>query len=186
MDKNATWRTSLEDFKADIGFGLHTGCAIEGTSISIQNGFGYAISEIIAKSLSDSGELNPMVPGVKVNAIFDFVISVTSLLQQRDCNRILEISNIKNGGRSNLQKDLFDASLTSMHKIIADIRGMGTLAAFLQAAKVTTFKKPSTHHFNLKLKAQQCKVNNGHLIITGQEAGSIIIKSSPTMFVYAV
>eukprot|EP00957_Ditylum_brightwellii_P140410 10698279-Ditylum_brightwellii.AAC.2 len=47
-------------------------------------------------------------------------------------------------------------------------------------AKVTTAKKPSIHHFNLKLKAQQCKANNCHLILTGQEAENMIIRPSPT------
>jgi len=132
----------------------------------LQIGFGYAGSEIIAKSLSDGGELDPMVPGVKVNAIFgfcdirDFTFATEGLQQDvmLFVNKVAEIThkhvvesggapnkNIgdafllvwklatsKHGGRSNLQKGLFDASLTSIHKIIADIRGMGTLAAFLQ------------------------------------------------------
>ena len=38
----------------------------------LQIGFGTAGAEIIAKSLSDGGELDPMVPGQKVNAIFAF------------------------------------------------------------------------------------------------------------------
>ena len=38
----------------------------------LQIGFGSAGAEIIANNLSDGGELNPMVPGSKVDAIFGF------------------------------------------------------------------------------------------------------------------
>jgi hypothetical protein len=38
----------------------------------LQIGFGSAGAEIIANNLSEGGELNPMVPGSKVEAIFGF------------------------------------------------------------------------------------------------------------------
>lgn len=46
--------------------------AITKMATLLQVGFGCAGAEIIAKSLSDVGELDPMVPGHKVNAIFGF------------------------------------------------------------------------------------------------------------------
>ena len=47
--------------------------AISKMAALLQVGFGSAGAEIISKNLSDMGELNPMVPGVRVNAIFGFV-----------------------------------------------------------------------------------------------------------------
>jgi class 3 adenylate cyclase len=46
--------------------------AITKMAALLQIGFGSAGAEIIAKNLSDMGELNPMIPGVRVNAIFGF------------------------------------------------------------------------------------------------------------------
>ena len=46
--------------------------AITKMATLLQIGFGCAGAEIIAKSFSDMGELDPMVPGAKVNAIFGF------------------------------------------------------------------------------------------------------------------
>ncbi|KAL7495107.1 hypothetical protein ACHAWT_003622 [Skeletonema menzelii] len=46
--------------------------AITKMAALLQVGFGSAGAEIIAKNLSDMGELNPMIPGVRVNAIFGF------------------------------------------------------------------------------------------------------------------
>ena len=53
----------------------------------LQIGFGCAGAEIIGKSLSDMGELDPMFPGVRVNAIFGFCdirnfTGITELLQE--------------------------------------------------------------------------------------------------------
>lgn len=140
--------------------------AINKMATLLQIGFGCAGAEIIAKILSEGGELDPMVPGVKVHAIFgfcdirDFTFATEGLQQDvmLFVNKIAEIthkhvvfsggapnknigdafllvwklSSSKNGGRSNLQKYLFDGALSSMQQIICDIRQMGTLAAFLQ------------------------------------------------------
>ena len=61
--------------------------AINKMATLLQIGFGSAGAEIIAKSLSDVGELDPMIPGSKINAIFGFCdirefTSATEILQQ--------------------------------------------------------------------------------------------------------
>lgn len=128
----------------------------------LQIGFGSAGAEIIANNLSDGGELNPMVPGAKIDAIFgfcdirDFTFATEGL--QEDVmlfvNKIAEITHrnvVKSGGvpnknigdafllvwklaKGDLQKEIFDASLVSFLRIIKDIKKMGTLAAFLDGA----------------------------------------------------
>jgi len=86
----------------------------------LQIGFGAAGAEIIAKSLSDIGELDPMVPGIRVNAIFgfcdirDFTFATERL--QRDVmlfvNKVAQITHkhvVEAGGAPN--KNIGDAFL---------------------------------------------------------------------------
>jgi len=86
----------------------------------LQVGFGCAGAEIIAKSLSDMGEVDPMVPGVKVNAIFGFCdirefTFATEHLQQDVMlfvNKIAQITHkhvVDSGGSPN--KNIGDAFL---------------------------------------------------------------------------
>ena len=133
----------------------------------LQVGFGSAGAEIIGKNLSDLGELDPMIPGVRVNAIFGFCdirnfTLVTEGLQQDVMifvNKIAEILHrnvVKSGGHPNknigdafllvwklksgknthssgdLQKDLFDSSLTCMQKVIKELLQAGSIASFLK------------------------------------------------------
>lgn len=133
----------------------------------LQVGFGSAGAEIIGKNLSDLGELDPMIPGVRVNAIFGFCdirnfTLVTEGLQQDVMifvNKIAEILHrnvVKSGGHPNknigdafllvwklksgknthssgdLQKDLYDSSLTCMQKVIKELRQAGSIASFLK------------------------------------------------------
>lgn len=122
----------------------------------LQVGFGSAGAEIIGKNLSDLGELNPMIPGVRVNAIFgfcqirNFTLAIEELQQDAMIfvNKIAEIMHsnvVKSGGDPNknfgdafflvwrlksgknthssgdLQKELFDSSLTCMQKVIKEL-----------------------------------------------------------------
>ena len=63
--------------------------AITKMATLLQVGFGSAGAEIIAKSFSNDGELDPMVPGIRVHAIFgfcdirDFTVSFISSLKSR-------------------------------------------------------------------------------------------------------
>jgi class 3 adenylate cyclase len=86
----------------------------------LQVGFGSAGAEIIGKNLSDLGELNPMIPGVRVNAIFgfcdirDFTFATEGLQQDVMIfvNKIAEITHrhvINSGGHPN--KNIGDAFL---------------------------------------------------------------------------
>ena len=86
----------------------------------LQIGFGSAGAEIIANNLSDGGELNPMVPGSKIDAIFGFCdirefTFATEGLQEDVMlfvNKIAEITHkyvVKSGGAPN--KNIGDAFL---------------------------------------------------------------------------
>jgi cell shape-determining protein MreC len=86
----------------------------------LQVGFGCAGTEIIAKSLSIEGELDPMVPGCRVTAIFGFCdirnfILATELLQQDVMlfvNKLAHITHshvVASGGAPN--KNIGDAFL---------------------------------------------------------------------------
>lgn len=86
----------------------------------LQIGFGSAGAEIIANNLSDGGELNPMVPGSKVEGIFGFCdirefTFATEGLQQDVMlfvNKIAEITHkyvVQSGGAPN--KNIGDAFL---------------------------------------------------------------------------
>mmetsp|Transcript_39068 Transcript_39068/g.47004 ORF Transcript_39068/g.47004 Transcript_39068/m.47004 type:complete len:1389 (-) Transcript_39068:157-4323(-) len=120
----------------------------------LQIGFGCAGAEIIGKSLSDMGELDPMFPGVRVNAIFGFCdirnfTGITELLQEDVMifvNGIADIIHkrvVDSGGAPNknigdafllvwklsadtskFQRKLFDAALSSFQKVIVDIKKM--------------------------------------------------------------
>ncbi|KAL7553381.1 hypothetical protein ACHAWF_017532 [Thalassiosira exigua] len=140
--------------------------AIAKMAALLQVGFGSAGAEVISKNLSDMGELNPMIPGVRVNAIFgfcdirDFTFATEGLQQDVMIfvNKIADITHkhvVASGGHPNknigdafllvwklksgkntnssgdLQKELFDASLTCMQSVIRDIRKAGNLASFL-------------------------------------------------------
>ena len=94
--------------------------AIRKMAALLQVGFGSAGAEIIAKNLSDMGELNPMVPGVRINAIFgfcdirDFTFATEGLQQDVMIfvNKIAEITHrhvINSGGHPN--KNIGDAFL---------------------------------------------------------------------------
>jgi class 3 adenylate cyclase len=86
----------------------------------LQVGFGCAGAEIIAKSFSNDGELDPMVPGARVYAIFgfcdirDFTVA-TEYLQQDVMlfvNKIAQITHthvVDSGGAPN--KNIGDAFL---------------------------------------------------------------------------
>jgi hypothetical protein len=86
----------------------------------LQVGFGCAGAEIIAKSFKDDGELDPMVPGIRVHAIFgfcdirDFTVA-TEYLQQDVMlfvNKIAQIAHkyvVDSGGAPN--KNIGDAFL---------------------------------------------------------------------------
>ncbi len=86
----------------------------------LQIGFGSAGAEIIANNLSDGGELNPMVPGSKIEAIFgfcdirDFTFATEGLQQDvmLFVNKIAEITHkyvVESGGAPN--KNIGDAFL---------------------------------------------------------------------------
>ena len=94
--------------------------AINKMATLLQIGFGSAGAEIIAKSLSDLGELDPMVPGSKVNAIFGFCdirefTSATEILQEDVLlfvNKVAQITHkyvVESGGAPN--KNIGDAFL---------------------------------------------------------------------------
>ena len=94
--------------------------AINKMATLLQVGFGCAGAEIIAKSLSDMGELDPMVPGVRVNAIFgfcdirDFTFATEHLQQDVMVfvNKVAEITHryvVDSGGAPN--KNIGDAFL---------------------------------------------------------------------------
>lgn len=94
--------------------------AIAKMATLLQVGFGCAGAEIIAKSFSTDGELDPMVPGNRVNAIFgfcdirDFTVA-TEYLQQDVMlfvNKLAHITHkhvIDSGGAPN--KNIGDAFL---------------------------------------------------------------------------
>jgi class 3 adenylate cyclase len=158
----------------------------------LQIGFGSAGAEIIAKNLSEGGELNPMIPGSKIEGIFGFCdirefTFATEGLQQDVMlfvNKVAEIThkhvvdsggapnkNIGDafllvwkladeagGGKSNLQKELYDAALVSFQKIIRDIKRMSNLAAFLEGAAEDAAWRASLADF---------KVNMGFGLHTG-------------------
>jgi hypothetical protein len=78
----------------------------------LQVGFGTAGAEIIAKSLRADGELDPMVPGTRVHAIFCFCnirnfITVTEYLQEDVIlfvNKLAKITHdhvVNSGGNPN-------------------------------------------------------------------------------------
>jgi len=86
----------------------------------LQVGFGIAGAEIIAKSLSAEGEVDPMVPGSRVNAIFGFCdirnfTTATEYLQQDIMlfvNKLAHITHkhvVESGGAPN--KNIGDAFL---------------------------------------------------------------------------
>ena len=94
--------------------------AITKMATLLQIGFGCAGAEIIAKSLSEGGELDPMVPGVRVHAIFgfcdirDFTFATEGLQQDvmLFVNKIAEITHkhvVDSGGAPN--KNIGDAFL---------------------------------------------------------------------------
>eukprot|EP00804_Cyclotella_cryptica_P006131 CCRYP_018429-RA/>CCRYP_018429-RA protein AED:0.03 eAED:0.03 QI:3227/0/0.5/1/0/0/2/0/1348 len=94
--------------------------AITKMAALLQVGFGSAGAEIIAKNLSDMGELNPMIPGVRVNAIFgfcdirDFTFATEGLQQDVMIfvNKIADIAHthvVESGGHPN--KNIGDAFL---------------------------------------------------------------------------
>ncbi|KAL7472492.1 hypothetical protein ACHAXS_012863, partial [Conticribra weissflogii] len=94
--------------------------AITKMAALLRVGFGSAGAEIIAKNLSDMGELNPMIPGVRVNAIFgfcdirDFTFATEGLQQDvmLFVNKIAEITHrhvVDSGGHPN--KNIGDAFL---------------------------------------------------------------------------
>lgn len=94
--------------------------AITKMAALLQVGFGSAGAEIIGKNLSDIGELNPMIPGVRVNAIFgfcdirDFTFATEGLQQDVMIfvNKIADITHrhvVKSGGHPN--KNIGDAFL---------------------------------------------------------------------------
>ena len=152
----------------------------------LQIGFGTAGAEIIAKSLSDGGELDPMIPGQKISAIFafcdirDFTFACEGL--QEDVmlfvNKIASIahrhvveaggapnknigdaflfvwklSRSKNGGRSRLQKELFDAALCSVHSIQLEISKLENLSNFLgdETGQKASWK-PSLEDFQVRV-----------------------------------
>ena len=94
--------------------------AINKMATLLQIGFGTAGAEIIAKSLSDIGELDPMVPGQRVHAIFgfcdvrDFTFATEGLQQDvmLFVNKIAAITHrhvVDSGGAPN--KNIGDAFL---------------------------------------------------------------------------
>lgn len=94
--------------------------AITKMAALLRVGFGSAGAEVIAKNLSDMGELNPMIPGVRVNAIFgfcdirDFTFATEGLQQDvmLFVNKIAEITHrhvVDSGGHPN--KNIGDAFL---------------------------------------------------------------------------
>lgn len=94
--------------------------AITKMATLLQVGFGSAGAEIIAKSFRNDGELDPMVPGVRVHAIFgfcdirDFTVA-TEYLQQDVMlfvNKVAQITHkhvVEAGGAPN--KNIGDAFL---------------------------------------------------------------------------
>mmetsp|Transcript_14320 Transcript_14320/g.29448 ORF Transcript_14320/g.29448 Transcript_14320/m.29448 type:complete len:1400 (-) Transcript_14320:60-4259(-) len=147
----------------------------------LQIGFGSAGAEIIANNLSDGGELNPMVPGSKIEAIFGFCdirefTFATEGLQQDVMlfvNKIAEITHkhvVESGGAPNknigdafllvwklkagggeLQKSLFDNALLSFMKIIDEIKKMGNLAAFMEGAPENASWRSSLQDFKVHM-----------------------------------
>eukprot|EP01082_Thalassiosira_pseudonana_P001598 g1164.t1 g1164 contig10:1517111-1521355(-) len=94
--------------------------AITKMAALLQVGFGSAGAEIIAKNLGDMGELDPMIPGVRVNAIFgfcdirDFTFATEGLQQDVMIfvNKIADITHrhvAESGGHPN--KNIGDAFL---------------------------------------------------------------------------
>ena len=108
-------RTNIESNETDM---LEQ--AITKMAALLQVGFGSAGAEVISKNLSDMGELNPMIPGVRVNAIFgfcdirDFTFATEGLQQDVMIfvNKIAEITHkhvVESGGHPN--KNIGDAFL---------------------------------------------------------------------------
>lgn len=104
--------------------------AINKMAALLQVGFGCAGAEIIAKNLSD-GELDPMIPGAKVNAIFgfcdirDFTFATEQLQQDvmLFVNKIAQITHkhvVDSGGAPN--KNIGDAFLL-VWKLHSDTHG---------------------------------------------------------------
>ena len=140
----------------------------------LQVGFGSAGAEIIGKNLSDLGELNPMIPGVRVNAIFgfcdirDFTFATEGLQQDVMIfvNKIAEITHrhvINSGGHPN--KNIGDAFLLvwklksgknthssgDMQKGLFDsaLTAMQKVVKELrQAGSLATFLKDETQHMS--------------------------------------
>lgn len=94
--------------------------AINKMATLLQVGFGCAGADIIAKSFSNDGELDPMVPGIRVHAIFGFCdirdfTAATEYLQQDVMlfvNKIAHITHkhcVDSGGAPN--KNIGDAFL---------------------------------------------------------------------------
>lgn len=94
--------------------------AITKMATLLQVGFGCAGAEIIAKSFSTDGELDPMVPGTRVNAIFGFCdirdFTMATEYLQKDVmlfvNKIAQITHkhvVDSGGAPN--KNIGDAFL---------------------------------------------------------------------------
>ena len=94
--------------------------AITKMATLLQVGFGCAGAEIIAKSFSTDGELDPMVPGNRVNAIFGFCdirnFTMATEYLQKDVmlfvNKIAQITHkhvVDSGGAPN--KNIGDAFL---------------------------------------------------------------------------
>ena len=101
----------------------------------LQIGFGSAGAEIIAKNLSDGGELDPMIPGIKVDGIFgfcdirDFTFATEGLQQDvmLFVNKIAEITHkyvVESGGAPN--KNIGDAFLL-VWKLSSSEGGKGVL-----------------------------------------------------------
>ena len=102
----------------------------------LQIGFGSAGAEIIAKNLSDGGELNPMIPGQKVDGIFgfcdirDFTFATEGLQQDvmLFVNKIADITHkyvVESGGAPN--KNIGDAFLLVWKLNSSEKNGRGTL-----------------------------------------------------------
>jgi len=147
----------------------------------LQIGFGSAGAEIIANNLSDGGELNPMVPGSKIDAIFgfcdirDFTFATEGLQQDvmLFVNKIAEITHrhvVESGGAPNknigdafllvwklnagggeLQKTLYDSALVSFLKIIEEIKVLGNLAAFMEGADDNAAWRNSLQDFKVNM-----------------------------------
>ncbi|GMI32490.1 hypothetical protein TeGR_g15162 [Tetraparma gracilis] len=119
----------------------------------LQIGFGSAGAEIIANNLSEGGELNPMVPGSKVEAIFgfcdirDFTFATEGLQQDvmLFVNKIADITHryvVESGGAPN--KNIGDAFLLvwKLHGGVEDPSGRrGDLQKELYDASLVSFLK---------------------------------------------